>query len=85
MYIAVMNNAPQSKQYNPKFEESFVKGKDYDPDRQRAEERRLKKMVRKEERGAIRELRKDASFMANVRDQEKARLHKASDAASDAP
>ena len=75
VYIAAMNNAPQAKQYNPKFEESFVKGKDYDPDRQRAEERRLKKMVRKEERGAIRELRKDASFMANVRDQEKARLH----------
>jgi len=75
VHIAAMNNAPQAKQYNPKFEESFVRGKDYDPDRQRAEERRLKKMVRKEERGAIRELRKDASFMANVRDQEKARLH----------
>ena len=73
--IAAMNHAPQVKQYNPKFEDSFVKGKDYDPDRQRAEERRLKKMLRKEERGAIRELRKDASFMANVKDQEKSKLH----------
>lgn len=73
--ISAMNSAPQVKQYNPKFEESFVKGKDYDPDRQRAEERRLKKTLRKEERGAIRELRKDASFMANVKDQEKSKLH----------
>jgi nucleolar protein 14 len=73
--VASMNNAPSSKQYNPRFEDSFVKGKDYDPDRQRAEERRLKKMLRKEERGAIRELRKDATFMAGIRDQEKQRLH----------
>ena len=73
--ISAMNAAPQVKQYTPKFEESFVKGKDYDPDRQRAEERRLKKLLRKEERGAIRELRKDATFMANVRDQEKNKLH----------
>ena len=73
--IAAMNIAPLNKQYNPKFEDSFVKGKDYDPDRQRAEERKLKKMLRKEERGAIRELRKDASFMADVRDREKERLH----------
>ena len=65
---------PVVKQFNPRFEEDFVKGKDYDPDRERAEERKLKKQIRKEERGAIRELRKDAAFMAAVRDQEKARL-----------
>jgi len=73
--IAALNNAPSAKQYNPRFEDSFVKGKDYDPDRQRAEERRLKRMLRKEERGAIRELRKDAAFMAGVRDEEKQKLH----------
>jgi len=65
---------PAIKQFNPRFEDDFVKGKDYDPDRERAEERKLKKQIRKEERGAIRELRKDAAFMAAVRDQEKARL-----------
>ena len=74
MVMHVMTKAPSVKQYNPKFEESFVKGKDYDPDRVRAEERKLKKQIRKEERGAIRELRKDAAFMAGVRDQEKRNL-----------
>ena len=74
MVMHVMTKAPSVKQYNPKFEESFVKGKDYDPDMVRAEERKLKKQIRKEERGAIRELRKDAAFMAGVRDQEKRNL-----------
>lgn len=71
---AVISRAPEAKQFNPRFEEGFVKGKDYDPDRERSERRRLQKQLRKEERGAIRELRKDAVFMAGVRDQEKARL-----------
>lgn len=74
MVTQAMIKAPSVKQYNPRFEDSFVKGKDYDPDRVRAEERRLKKQIRKEERGAIRELRKDAAFMAGVRDQEKRNL-----------
>lgn len=74
MIMEIMTKAPSVKQYNPRFEDSFVKGKDYDPDRVRAEERRLKKQIRKEERGAIRELRKDAAFMAGVRDYEKRNL-----------
>ena len=74
MVVAAMSRGPSVKQYNPRFEDSFAKGKDYDPDRERAEERRLKKLIRKEERGAIRELRKDAAFMAGVRDREKHNL-----------
>ncbi|KAI7748626.1 hypothetical protein M8C21_012426 [Ambrosia artemisiifolia] len=57
------------KLLNPKFEE-----KDYDPDRQRAEERKLKKLVKREAKGAIRELRKDNYFVADVKARDKARL-----------
>ena len=59
------------KQYNPRFEDNYAAGKDYDPDRERAERKRLQRQLRKEERGAVRELRRDAAFMANVRDEEK--------------
>ncbi len=68
---------PAVKEFNPRFEEEgYVKGKDYDPDRQRAEERKLKKLVNKERRGAIRELRKDAVFMSEQRDRERAQVDK---------
>jgi Nop14-like family len=36
-----------------------VKGVDYDPDRERVGEKRLRKKIRDEKKGAIRELRKD--------------------------
>ncbi|PRW57304.1 Nucleolar 14 [Chlorella sorokiniana] len=62
----------EKKQYNPRFEEDFVSGKDYDPDRERAERRKLQRAIRQEERGAARELRRDAAFMAEARDREKA-------------
>jgi len=42
---------------------SFVKGRDYDPDRERAESRKLKKLLKREAKGAARELRKDNSFL----------------------
>ncbi|KAF5835653.1 nucleolar protein 14 [Dunaliella salina] len=57
-----------------RFEDGFSLGRDYDPDRERAEQRKLKRMVQKERRGALRELRKDATFMADVRDKEKAKV-----------
>jgi len=66
-----LSKAPEAKSFNPRFEDDFATGKDYDPDRERSERRKLQKMVRREERGAIRELRRDASFMADVRDREK--------------
>lgn len=53
---------------------SFVKGRDYDPDRIRAENRKMKKLLRKEARGAVRELRKDNYFLQEVKEKEKQRL-----------
>ncbi|KAF5025878.1 hypothetical protein F66182_1997 [Fusarium sp. NRRL 66182] len=65
------------KTYVPKFEETFDPDKHYDPDRERAELAKLKKEHKKERKGALRELRKDANFMA----REKLRLKKAKDEA----
>ncbi|GIL50075.1 hypothetical protein Vafri_6396 [Volvox africanus] len=62
------------REFNPRFEDGFVSGRDYDPDRQRVETRRLKRAIVKERRGAIRELRRDAVFMAEERDRETARV-----------
>ncbi|KAJ1331152.1 Nop14-like family [Microdochium nivale] len=63
----------------PKFEDSFDPTKHYDPDRERAELAKLKKEHKRERKGAMRELRKDANFMA----REKLRAKKVKDAAYD--
>eukprot|EP00959_Pyramimonas_sp_CCMP1952_P463578 9485167-Pyramimonas_sp.AAC.1 len=43
-----MKRAEPVKSFNPKFEEEgYVQGRDYDPDRQRAEQRKLKKLIKK--------------------------------------
>jgi nucleolar protein 14 len=55
----------------PKFEENFNPDKHYDPDRERAESNRLKKEFKREKKGAMRELRKDASFIAREKLREK--------------
>ncbi|KAJ5312888.1 hypothetical protein N7508_003718 [Penicillium antarcticum] len=55
----------------PKFEENFNPDKHYDPDRERAESNRLKKEFKREKKGAMRELRKDASFVAREKLREK--------------
>lgn len=60
------------KLFNPKFEENFVKGRDYDPDRERAEQRKLKKLIKQEAKGAARELRKDNYFLFEVKKRDKA-------------
>ncbi|KAI3693885.1 hypothetical protein L1987_76840 [Smallanthus sonchifolius] len=62
------------KLLNPKFEENFVSNRDYDPDRQRAEDRKLKKLVKREAKGAARELRKDNHFLEEAKARDKARL-----------
>ncbi|KAL3751498.1 hypothetical protein ACJRO7_012347 [Eucalyptus globulus] len=62
------------KQLNPKFEENFVKGRDYDADRERAERRKLKKLIKQEAKGAVRELRKDNYFLFEVKERDKALL-----------
>ena len=51
---------------------SFVKGRDYDPDRERAEKRKLQKQVKREVKGAARELRKDTFFLLEVKEKERA-------------
>ena len=55
----------------PKFEESFHPDKHYDPDKERSEARKLQKEYKRERKGALRELRKDASFVARVQLGEK--------------
>mmetsp|Transcript_6537 Transcript_6537/g.18229 ORF Transcript_6537/g.18229 Transcript_6537/m.18229 type:complete len:933 (-) Transcript_6537:161-2959(-) len=62
------------KTFNPRFEDDYVKGRDFDPDREKAEERRLKKEVTREKRKTIRELRKDASASSEIRDGTKNRV-----------
>ncbi|OJJ46292.1 hypothetical protein ASPZODRAFT_133323 [Penicilliopsis zonata CBS 506.65] len=55
----------------PKFEENFNPDKHYDPDRERAESNRLRAEYKREHKGAMRELRKDANFIAREKLREK--------------
>ena len=47
---------------------------DYDPDRIRAENRKMKKLLKKKFRGAIREVRKDNNFLQDVKQKERQRM-----------
>ena len=53
--------------YIPKFEASYAPGRKFDPDSARNEAAKLKALVKKERKGAVRELRKDSRFLANER------------------
>ncbi|KAK3039797.1 hypothetical protein RJ639_027110 [Escallonia herrerae] len=53
---------------------SFVKGRDYDPDHERAEQRKIRKLVKREAKGSARELRKDNYFLSEVKASDKVRL-----------
>ena len=55
----------------PKFEESYNPDKHYDPDPDRAELSKLKAEHKRERKGALRELRKDANFIARESLKEK--------------
>ncbi|KIW16946.1 hypothetical protein PV08_04136 [Exophiala spinifera] len=63
----------------PAFIENYNPDRHYDPDRQRAELSKLKAEHKKERKGAMRELRKDANFIA----REQLREKKEKDAAYD--
>lgn len=65
------------KTHIPKFEETYDPDKHYDPDRERAEQAKLRKEHKRERKGAMRELRRDANFMA----REKLKIKKAKDEA----
>ncbi|KAI3633156.1 hypothetical protein MIR68_008694 [Amoeboaphelidium protococcarum] len=55
------------KSLNPKFNEAFNPDRKYDPNAERAEAQKLKTLHAKEMKGAMRELRKDAAFLAKTR------------------
>ena len=55
----------------PKFEENFNPDKHYDPDRERSEAAKLRNEYKRERKGAVRELRKDANFIAREQLREK--------------
>ena len=60
------------KQQIPRFEQTgFDPDKHYDPDAARSEARKLKVEYRREKKGAMRELRKDAHFLAREKLREK--------------
>ncbi|KAL5385354.1 hypothetical protein DPSP01_004813 [Paraphaeosphaeria sporulosa] len=61
----------------PKFEEDFDPTKHYDPDKERAEQAKLRKEYKRERKGAMRELRKDASFIAREKLRDKKEKDKA--------
>lgn len=51
----------------PKFDAAYAPGRRTDPDVERNEAAKLKALVKKEKKGAIRELRKDNRFIAGER------------------
>ncbi|KAI9870654.1 MAG: nucleolar complex protein 14, partial [Watsoniomyces obsoletus] len=55
----------------PQFIDNYNPDRHYDPDRQRAEISKLKAETKKERKGAMRELRKDANFVAREQLREK--------------
>jgi nucleolar protein 14 len=65
--------AAQVRSFNPLFEENYRPGKDYDPSAERAEVKKLGRKLKSEKRGALKELRRDAKFIAGTkqRDQER--------------
>ncbi|KAL4951303.1 nucleolar protein 14 [Aspergillus filifer] len=70
--LLLHNHKPLAvKQAIPKFEETFNPDKHYDPNRERAESSRLKAEYKREKKGAMRELRKDANFVAREKLREK--------------
>ncbi|KAF7503862.1 hypothetical protein GJ744_003059 [Endocarpon pusillum] len=55
----------------PKFEESYNPDHHHDPDRERSQLNKLKAEHKREKKGALRELRKDANFIAREQLREK--------------
>eukprot|EP01025_Chloroclados_australasicus_P015531 TRINITY_DN1745_c1_g3_i2.p1 TRINITY_DN1745_c1_g3~~TRINITY_DN1745_c1_g3_i2.p1 ORF type:complete len:931 (-),score=129.01 TRINITY_DN1745_c1_g3_i2:537-3053(-) len=64
-------SAPTIRQHTPKFEDDFNKNQNYDMNSKRAEERKLRRKAVREERDAMRMLRKDSAFVLNVRETQK--------------
>jgi len=60
------------KSLNPRFQEKYSLDKIYDVNEDRAEANKLKKVHKRETKGAVRELRKDNAFITT----EKSKKHK---------
>ncbi|KAI9266971.1 nucleolar protein 14 [Sporodiniella umbellata] len=58
-------------QHLPKFEKAYSMDRHYDPDHERAQLHKLETQVKKEKKGALRELRKDNQFMAREKAKER--------------
>ena len=58
------------KSLAPKFQERFNPDRHYDPNPRRSEDTKMRKLYQKELKGAVRELKKDAAFLANTKLQE---------------
>lgn len=61
-------------QHLPKFEKAYSMDRHYDPDHERSQLHKLESQLKKEKKGALRELRKDNQFIA--REKAKERKHK---------
>ncbi|KNC49966.1 nucleolar complex protein 14 [Thecamonas trahens ATCC 50062] len=59
--------------YTPLFEEEYMPTKDYDPDKVRSELRKMKRKIKDERKGAMRELRKDNAYLAAEASRKRAR------------
>lgn len=70
--LLLHNHRPRAiKSSIPAFIDNYNPDRHYDPDRQRAELSKLKSEHKKERKGAMRELRKDANFVAREQLKEK--------------
>lgn len=77
--VATGAAAPPRKDYTPRFEQDaggFSKKRDYDPDRERAEQKAARRELARERRGAAREMRRDGAFIAAQRDADKAQVQR---------
>lgn len=58
-------------QHLPKFEKAYSMDRHYDPDHERAQSHKLESQLKKEKKGALRELRKDNQFIAREKAKER--------------
>lgn len=59
----LLRRPPAIKLFNPKYEEKFDPTASYDPDKERSQLQKLKAKLKREQKGAMRELKKDAAFV----------------------
>jgi nucleolar protein 14 len=60
---------PTIREYQPAYIEGYNPSKGVDPDKERAQIKKLTQKMKREKRGAMRELRRDGAFLARQRDE----------------